>query len=331
MLLSRHTKRRTFIAALGGAATWPLVARAQDRIRRIGVLMNFAANDTAQVARLAKFQEALQALGWIEGRNIHVETRWTHGDIDQVRKDVAELVSLSPDVIVATTTPALLILARATKTVPIVFVSVVDPVGSRLVATMSRPGGNITGFVAFEYALAAKWLELLKEIAPRVTRAAVLRDSSATGIGTFAAIQAVGSIGMELSVIDLDNPNEMEQDVAAFARELSGGLIVTPTASATKNIRDLMVRSAARNNLPAVYPFRYFVDDGGLISYGPNLYDSFRDAAGYVDRILKGEKPANMPVQAPTKYEPVINLRTAKALGLSVPPSVLVRADEVIE
>jgi putative ABC transport system substrate-binding protein len=322
--------RRAFIAALGGAAAWPLAARAQDRIRRIGVLMNFLANDTVQAARLAKFQEALKALGWIEGRNIHVETRWTLGDTNQVRKDVAELVALSPDVIVATTTPALTILERATKTVPIVFVSLVDPVGSRLVATMSRPGGNATGFVAFEYALAAKWLEMLKEIAPRVTRAAVLRDSSATGIGSFAAIQAVGSIGMELSVIDLGDPSEMEQDVGAFAREPGGGLIVTLIPFSV-NHRDLIVRSAARNNLPAVYPLRYFVDDGGLISYGPNLYDSYRDAAGYVDRILKGEKPAELAVQAPTKYELVINLKTAKALGLTVPTTLLARADEVIE
>jgi putative ABC transport system substrate-binding protein len=322
--------KREFIAALGGAAAWPVVARAQDRIRRVGVLMNFAANDTAQFARLAKFREALEALGWVEGRNVHVETRWPHGDIDQVRKDVAELIELSPDVMVVTTTPALTILERATKIVPIVFVSIVDPVGSRLVATMSRPGGNATGFVAFEYALAAKWLELLKEIAPRVTRAAVLRDSTATGIGTFAAVQAVGSIGMELSVIDLENPSQMEQDVAAFAREPRGGLIVAATAFAA-NHQDLIARSAATNNLPAVYPFRYYVDVGGLISYGPPLYDSYRDAAGYVDRILHGEKPANMPVQAPTKYELVINLKTAKALGLTVPPTLLVRADEVIE
>jgi putative tryptophan/tyrosine transport system substrate-binding protein len=323
-------KRREFIAALGGAAAWPLVARAQDRIRRIGVLMNFDANDTAQAARLAKFQEALEALGWIEGRNIHVETRWTHGDTDQVRKDVAELIALSPDAILVTTTPALTILERATKTVPIVFASIVDPVGSRLVATMSRPGGNATGFVAFEYALAGKWLELLKEIAPRVTRAAVLRDSSATGIGSFAAVEAVGSIGMELSVIDLDNPSQMEQDVAVFAREPSGGLIVAATQFSGNHV-DLIVRSAARNNLPAVYPFRYFADVGGLVSYGPSLYDGFRGAAGYVDRILKGEKPADLPVQAPTKYELVINLKTAKALGLTVPHSLLARADEVIE
>jgi len=318
------------LAALGGAAAWPLVTRAQDRIRRVGVLMNFSANDTAQGARLAKFQEALEALGWIEGRSIHVETRWTRGDADQVRKDVAELIALSPDVIMVTTTPALTILERATKTVPIVFASIVDPVGSRLVATMSRPGGNATGFVAFEYALAAKWLELLKELAPRVTRAAVLRDSSATGIGTFAAVQAVGSINMELSVIDLNNPSEMEQDVAAFAREPNGGLIVTATQFAGNHV-DLIVRSAARNNLPAVYPFRYFVDAGGLISYGPNMYDSYSAAAGYVDRILKGEKPAELPVQAPTKYELVINLKAAKALGLTVPQSILARADEVIE
>src|SRR5271170_1261137 len=286
-----HIRRRELLAALGGAAAWPLVTRAQDRIRRVGVLMNFSANDTTQTARLAKFREALEALGWIEGRSIHVETRWSHGDADQVRKDVAELIALSPDVIVVTTTPALTILERATKTVPIVFASIVDPVGSRLVATMSRPGGNATGFVAFEYALAAKWLELLKELAPRVTRAAVLRDSSATGIGTFAAVQAVGSINMELSVIDLNNPSEMEQDVAAFAREPNGGLIVTATQFAGNHV-DLIVRSAARNNLPAVYPFRYFVDAGGLISYGPNMYDSYSAAAGYVDRILKGEKPA---------------------------------------
>ncbi len=322
--------RRELMVALSGAALWPLVARAQDRIRRIGVLMNFDANNTVQAARLAKFQEALEALGWIEGRNVHVETRWAHGDSDQVRKDVAELVALSPDVIVATTTPALTILERETKTVPIVFVSIVDPVGSRLVTTMSRPGGNATGFVAFEYALASKWLELLKEIAPQVTRAAVLRDTSATGIGSFAAVQAVGSISMELSVIDLGNSNEMEQDVAAFGREPSGGLIVTATPFAA-NHPDLIVRSAARNNLPAIYPFRYFVDVGGLISYGPTLYDSYRDAAGYVDRILKGEKPAQLAVQAPTKYELVINLKTAKALGLTIPSILLARADEVIE
>jgi putative ABC transport system substrate-binding protein len=325
-----HIRRRELLAALGGAAAWPLVARAEDRIRRIGVLMNFAANDTTQAARLAKFREALEALGWIEGRSIHVETRWSHGDADQVRKDVAELIALSPDVIVVNTTPALTILERATKTVPIVFASIVDPVGSRLVATMSRPGGNATGFVAFEYALAAKWLELLKELAPRVTRAAVLRDSSATGIGSFAAVQAVGSIGMELSVIDLDNAGQVEQDVAAFAREPSGGLIVTATQFSGNHV-DLIVRSAARNNLPAVYPFRYFVDAGGLISYGPNMYDSYSAAAGYVDRILKGEKPAELPVQAPTKYELVINLKAAKALGLTIPQPLLAGADEVIE
>jgi len=325
-----HIRRRELLAALGGAAAWPLVTRAEDRIRRIGVLMNFTANDTTQAARLAKFREALEALGWIEGRSIHVETRWSHGDADQVRKDVAELIALSPDVIVVTTTPALTILERATKTVPIVFASIVDPVGSRLVATMSRPGGNATGFVAFEYALAAKWLELLKELAPRVTRAAVLRDSSATGIGSFAAVQAVGSIGMELSVIDLDSPSQMEQDVAAFAREPSGGLIVTATQFSGNHV-DLIVRSAARNNLPAVYPFRYFVDAGGLISYGPNMYDSYSAAAGYVNRILKGEKPAELPVQAPTKYELVINRKAAKALGLTIPQPLLAGADEVIE
>ena len=323
--------RRAFIAALGAAAAWPLAARAQDGVRRIGVLMNFSSNDSVAAARLLKFRESLNALGWIEGRNAHIEVRWSQGDYDRIRKYVAELIALSPDVIVANTTPAMTILKRATKTVPIVFISVVDPVGSGLVRSMSRPGTNATGFVVFEYALAAKWLELLKEIAPRVTRAAVLRDSTVpTGVGLFAAIQAVGPIGMELSVIDVGDPSEVERDIAEFAREPNGGLIVTATQFGV-NHPEVIAGSVARNKVPAVYPFRYFVDVGGLISYGPTLYDEYRAAGGYVDRILKGEKPADLPVQAPTKYELVINLKPAKALGLEIPPQLLARADEVIE
>jgi putative tryptophan/tyrosine transport system substrate-binding protein len=293
-------------------------------------LMNFAAGDKVAEARVSKFLEALEALGWKQGRNVEIETRWTEGITERIRKDAAELVALSPDLILATTTPAVTALKQATRKIPVVFVSVVDPVGSGLAASMSRPGGNMTGFVTFEYALAGKWLELLREIAPSVTRAAVLRDSSsATGIGLFAAIQTVVPIGLELNVIDPDDP-EMEQVIAAFAHEPNGGLIVTPNQF-TGNHPDVIAASAARNKLPAIYPFRYFVDDGGLISYGSALYEGYHGAAGYADRILKGERPAELPVQAPTKYELVVNLKTAKALGLAVPQSLLSRADEVIE
>ena len=323
-------QRREFIAVLFAIlALRP--ARAQDRIRRVGILMNFAADDAVAQTRHSKILERLKALGWIEGRNIHVETRWVEGKTDETRRAVAELLALSPDAILGTTTPAVVALKRASKTVPIIFVSVVDPVGSGLAANMSRPAGNATGFVTFEYALAAKWLELLKEIAPQVTRAAVIRDSAvATGVGLFAAIQAVGRLDVELSIIEVAAPMETEQDINAFAKTPNSGMIVTPNQF-TGNHPALITATAARNKLPTVYPFRYFVDAGGLISYGPTLYDEYVGAAGYVDRILRGEKPGDLPVQAPTRYELVVNLKTAKALGLTVPPSLLARADEVIE
>jgi len=326
-----QTNRREFIAALGGAVLGPAAARAETRTARIGILLNFAASNNVAQARLSKFSETLESLGWKQGRNLQVEMRWTEGKTDLIRKDVAELIALAPDLIIAATTPAVTAVTHATSTIPVVFVSIVDPVGGGLVASMSRPGRNATGFVTFEFALAAKWLEFLKEIAPSVTRAAVLRDSTvSTGVGLFAAIQAVGPIGLELSVIDPADPTEMESQIAAFAREPNGGLIVTPSQF-TGNHPDLIAASAARNKLPAIYPFRYFVDVGGLMSYGPTLYDEYRGAAGYVDRILRGERPAELPVQAPTRHELVINLKAAKALGLAMPQSLLTRADEVIE
>jgi putative ABC transport system substrate-binding protein len=328
-------KRRDFITLLGGAAAvvWPLRARAQQLggMRRIGVLMNLAADDPAGRVRLAAFLQGLQQLGWTDGRNVRIDARWAAGDPDHFRKYAAELVALGPDVILATVTPAVTALQRVTRTVPIVFVLVIDPVGSGLVASLARPGGNATGFVTFEYALAAKWLELLKEIAPRVTRAAVLRDPTiAAGIGQFAAIQTVGPVGLELSAVDVREAGEIERAVSEFARGPNGGMIVTASQFGA-NHPDFIAALAARHKLPAVYPYRYFVDAGGLISYGSDLYDEYRRAAGYVDRILKGEKPADLPVQAPTKYELMINLKTAKALGLDVPPTLLARADEVIE
>ena len=324
-------QRREFLVGLGSALAWPPAARAQDRIRRVGILMNFAAGDAVAQARHARILETLGALGWTEGRNIHVETRWAEGDTDRTRRGIAELLAMSPDVILGTTTPAVIALKRASKIVPIVFVSVVDPVGSGLAASMSRPAGNATGFVTFEYALATKWLDLLKEIAPQVTRAAVIRDSAVpTGIGLFAAVQAVGRLDVELSVIDVADPIQMEQDIDAFAKAPNGGMIVTPSQFAG-NHSAVITASATRNKLPTVYPFRYFVDEGGLISYGPTLYDEYVGAATYIDRILRGEKPADLPVQSPTKYELAINTRTAKALGLVLPPTLLARADEVIE
>ncbi len=324
-------QRREFIAALGGVLAWLPAARAQDRIRRVGILMNFAPGDAVAQTRHARILEKLGALGWTEGRNIHVETRWVEGDADLTRRGIADLLAMSPDVILGTTTPGVIALKRASKTVPIVFVSVVDPVGSGLAASMSRPAGNATGFVTFEYALAAKWLELLKELAPQVTRAAVIRDSAVpTGIGLFAAVQAVGRLDVELSVIEVGDPMQMEQDINAFAKIPNSGMIVTPSQFAG-NHSAVITASATRNKLPTVYPFRYFVDEGGLISYGPTLYDEYVGAASYIDRILRGESPADLPVQSPTKYELAINTKTAKALGLVLPPTLLARADEVIE
>jgi putative tryptophan/tyrosine transport system substrate-binding protein len=327
-------RRRRFITLLGGAAaTWPLAARAQqaERMRRVGVLMYWTADDAEGQARLAAFKQALKQSGWSEDRNVRIETRWAMaGDI---RRHAAELVALAPDVLVAATgTATAASLLEATRTVPVVFVTVVDPVGAGFVASLARPGGNATGFTNYEYSMSGKWLELLKEVAPRVTRAAVLRDPAvASGIGQFGAVQIVApSLGVELSPVDIRDAPEIERAVTAFARGSNGGLIVTGSAAAITH-RELIATLAARHRLPAVYPGRYSISAGGLISYGPDLVDQYRRAAGYVDRILKGEKPADLPVQAPTKYELVVNLKTAKALGLDLPASVLARADEVIE
>jgi len=326
-------KRRAFITLLGGAAAWPLGARAQqtEKVRRIGVLMNRVADDPEAQARFKAFVQGLQQLGWAEGRNVRMDVRWTAGVAEQLHKYAEELVALMPDAILADGAVSVSALQGVTRSVPIVFVAVPDPVGAGFVKSLARPGGNTTGFTAFEYAIAAKWLELLKEIAPSVTRAAVLRDPTiAAGIGQFAAIQAVGSIAMELSVIDVRDANAIEQDVAEFAGSPNGGLIMT-VGPFGANHPNVITTLADRYKLPAVYPFRYFVDVGGLISYGPDLVSQFRLAAGYVDRILKGTRPSDLPVQAPTKYELVINLKAAKAIGLEVPATVLARADAVIE
>jgi putative ABC transport system substrate-binding protein len=327
--------RRRFLATLGGAAAaWPLAARAQqgERVRRIGVLINTAADDAAGQARLIAFVQGLAQSGWITGRNIRIETRWTKSDTEDIRKYAAELVALAPDVILASGTSTVGPLLRLTRTVPIVFPLATDPVAAGLVESLARPGGNATGFMSFEIGVSAKWLELLKEIAPGVKRAAVLRTlATAAGPGQFGVIQALApTLGVELRPIDTRDAGEIERAVVAFASEPNSGLIAT-TGGGVLRHRDLIIALAARHRLPAVYSSRYFVTDGGLISYGPDSIDQYRRAAGYVDRILKGEKPADLPVQAPTRYELVINLKTAKALGLEVPPTVLARADEVIE
>jgi putative tryptophan/tyrosine transport system substrate-binding protein len=325
-------KRREFITLGAGAAAWLLAARAQqERMRRIGVLMYLAADDKEGQARLAAFTQALQQLGWSEGRNLGTDTRWATAN--DIQRHAAELAELAPDVLLAGTgTATVAALRQATRTVPIVFVTVIDPVGAGFVATLARPGGNATGFTNYEYSMSGKWLELLKEIAPRVTPAAVLRDPAvASGIGQFGAVQIVApSLGVDLNPVDVRDAGEIERAVTAFAHAPNGGLIVTGSAAAIVH-RELIATLAARHRLPAVYPARFSVTAGGLISYGPDLLDQFRRAAGYVDRILRGEKSADLPVQAPTKYELVVNLKTAKALGLDIPTSVLARADEVIE
>jgi putative ABC transport system substrate-binding protein len=329
-------RRREFITLLGSAVAWPLAARAQqtERVRRVGVLVAAAADDPEYRARVAALLQSLQQLGWVDGGNVRIDTRWATTDAGDIRRHADELAALVPDVLVAATgTITVAALLKATRTVPIVFVVVIDPVGAGFVGSLARPGGNATGFLAFEYSLSAKWLELLKEIVPSVTRAAVLRDPDiASGIGQFGAAQAAApSLGMELTPVDVRDAPEIERAVTAFARfGNNGGLIVTPSALTTR-YRDLIVTLASRHKLPAVYANRYFVSGGGLIFYGPDFLDQYRRAASYVDRILKGEKPADLPVQAPTKYELVINLKTAKALGLAVPPSIIARADEVIE
>jgi putative ABC transport system substrate-binding protein len=327
-----HLRRRELMTLLGAAAAgWPLTTRAQqgERMRRIGVLMSTATDDPEGQARIAAFAQGLQQLGWTDSRNVRIDTRWTLGDADDARKYAAELVALAPDVMLASGGAAVGSLLQATRTVPIVFAIVPDPVGSGFVESLARPGGNATGFVQFEYSLSGKWLELLKQIAPGVTRAAVLWDPAITaGIGQFAVIQSVApSLGVEVRPVNVRDAPEIERAVAAFARSPNGGLIVTASALALVH-RDLIVTLAAR---PAVYYTRFFVAGGGLISYGADQLDQHRRAAGYVDRILKGEKPADLPVQVPTRYELVLNLKTAKALGLDVPPTLIARADEVIE
>ena len=329
-------RRREFITLFGcaAAATWPFPVCAQqpDRMRLIGVLQSLATEDTAGPPRIAAFTKALQELGWTDGRNVRIDYRWGGGNADVVRRQAAELVALAPDVILTTGGLSTERMLQTTHIIPIVFAIVADPVGTGLVARLSRPGGNATGFMVFEYSLSGKWLELLKQIAPGVTRAAVLRDPGATfGTGQFAVIQAVApSVGVEVSPINTNNAAEIERAVSDFAREPNGGLIVSAGALSALH-RELIVSLAARYKLPAVYFNRDSVSSGGLISYAADYIDQYRRAASYVDRILKGEKPADMPVQAPTKYELVINLKTAKSLGLSVPPSLLARADAVIE
>jgi putative ABC transport system substrate-binding protein len=328
-------RRRDFTTLLGGAAVaWPLAARAQqpNRVRRIGVLMNLAADDPQSMARITAFLQGLQQLGWTDGQNVAIEYRWGGGDPERIRKFAAELVALAPDVILAVGSFTVLPLQQVSRTVPIVFANVTDPVGAGIVANLARPGGNATGFTTFEYGISAKWLELLKQLGSGITRAAVLRDPTIiASISQFAAMQSVApSLGVELTPIDTRNAGDIERAVVAFAREPNAGLIVVTGTSAITH-RELIISLASRHRLPAVYPFRYYVTGGGLMSYGPDVIDFYRRAAGYVDRILKGEKPADLPVQMPTKYELGINLKTAKALGLEVPPTLLARADEVIE
>jgi putative tryptophan/tyrosine transport system substrate-binding protein len=332
-MLFYQWKRREFITLLGGAAAWPLAAGAQqpDRMRRIGVLMSVADGPEGK-ARLGAFLEGLQQLGWTDGRNVRIDQRWGAGDAERARKYAAELVALGADVILASGDHSVVASRQATRTVPIVFTTVADPVGTGYVKSLARPGGNMTGFTLFEYSTSGKWLELLKEIAPGVKRVGVMREAgTATGTGFFAAIQAAAQApGVELSPIGVGDAGEIEGGIATFARSPNGGLIVTGSAQTAVH-SNLIVTLAARHKLPAVYFARFVVAAGGLISYGPDFLDVHRRPAAYVDRILKGEKPADLPVQAPTKYELVINLKTAKALGLTVPDSLLARADAVIE
>jgi putative ABC transport system substrate-binding protein len=328
-------RRREFITMLGGAAViHPLIARAQqpERMRLIGVLLPATADDAGMHARIAAFHQSLQQSGWTIGRNVRIDTRWATTDATEIRRHAAELAALAPDVILAHAATTVGPLLQATRTVPVVFPAVVDPVGAGFVDSLARPGGNATGFMNYEYSLSGKWLELLKQIAPGLTRVAVIRNAAtASGPGQFAAVQAMApSLSVEVNPVNVRDAGEIERDVAAFARAPNGGLIVTASPAAALH-RDLIVALAARHKLPAVYFERLFVAAGGLIAYGPDQIDMYRRAAGYVDRILKGEKPADLPVQAPTKYELAINLKTAKALGLAVPQTLLASADEVIE
>jgi putative tryptophan/tyrosine transport system substrate-binding protein len=327
-------RRRELVKLIGGAATWPMSARAQqrERMRRIGAIITLAADDVEGQARYGAFLQGLQQAGWIVGRNVSVETRWAAGDAESIRRHAAELVALAPDVILATGSASVGPLLQATRTVPIVFTIVPDPVGAGYIASLARPGGNATGFISFEYGIGAKWLELLKQIAPGVTRAAVLRDPAiSAGLGYFGAIQsAAPALGLEAIPVNVHDAEEIERSITAFARTPHGGLIVTGSALAVVH-RNLIISLAARHRLPTVYFQRLFAMAGGLACYAPDFLEQFRQAAGYIDRILKGEKPADLPVQFPTKYDLIINLKTAKSLGLEVPPMLLARADEVIE
>jgi ABC-type uncharacterized transport system substrate-binding protein len=327
-------RRRHFITLLGGAAVWPLAARAQlpDPMRRIGVLMALAADDPEGSRRHTAFVQGLQELSWTEGRNARIEVRWAAGDADRFRQYATELIALAPQVILANSSQSVAALLQATRTVPIVFAGIADPVGAGFVDSLARPGGNATGFLLFEYGLSGKWLELLKQIAPQATRVAVIRDPAiAAGAGQFGAIQAVAPmLGLTVSPINVRHAGEIERGISDFVRSPNDALIVTASILARLH-RELIITLAARHRLPTVYSDRIFVNDGGLISYGPDRVEQYRQAAGYVDRILKGERPADLPVQAPTKYELAINLKTAKTLGLTVPPTLLARADEVIE
>jgi putative ABC transport system substrate-binding protein len=328
-------RRRQFITLFGGAAAaWPVAVRAQQPAtqRRIAVLMVLGKDDPEAKARITAFRQGLQDAGWVEGRNMQIETRWSAGNEIDVRRYAEELVSLGPDVILANGNAAVAPLLNATRTIPIVFAIVPDPVGAGFVESLARPGGNATGFVSFEYGLSSKWLELLKEIAPRLTHVAVLRDPAlASGTGQFGAIQSVSSsLGVELSPINVRSAPEIERAIVEFARFQNAGLIVTANALVSAH-RDLIVALAVKHRLPAVYAARHFVSAGGLVSYGPDFLDQFRRAAAYVDRILKGEKPSSLPVQTPTKYELIVNLKAAKALGIEIPATVVARADQVIE
>jgi len=328
-------RRREFITLIGGTTvTWPIATWAQQRgqVARIGVLMSAAANDPDGDARITAFRQALQRLGWTEGQSVQIDVRWAGGDAALDRKFAAELVALKPDVILATASQTVAALQAVTQTVPIVFAHAADPVGGGFVNSLARPGGNATGFVLFEYSLGAKWLEILKELAPGVTRVAVLRDPAmAAGIGQFGAIQSVApTLGVELTPINLRDSGEVERAISAFASSPNGGLIVTAAPLALVR-RDLIITLAARHKLCAIYNLRSYVAAGGLISYGTDIYDLYRRAAGYIDRVLKGEKPSDLPVQAPTKFETVINMKTARALGITMPASLITRADEVIE
>jgi ABC-type uncharacterized transport system substrate-binding protein len=327
-------RRREFMSLLGGATAWPLAARAQqgERMRRVGVLFQWASDDPESKARLTAFLQGMQQLDWSEDRNVRIDTRWAGNDPDRIRQYAAELVAVAPDVILVSGGTAAGPLLQVTCTVPIVFTETPDPVGAGFVESLARPGGNATGFTNFEYGMSAKWLQVLKEIAPRVTRAAIIRDATIpAGIGQFAVIQsAAPSFGVELRPVGVRDAGEIERGVTDFVRGSNDGLIVTSSGLAIGH-RDLIIALAARHRLPAVYPFRFYVTAGGLISYGADSIDSHRRAAGYVDRILKGEKAADLPVQAPTKYELVINLKTAKALSLDVPPTLLARANQIIE